>query len=103
VWIEPAETCVTPEEVPALIKQLIQLESLQLKGLMSVPPYLDQAEDVRPYFRRLRDLGEAAREVAGPGFTELSMGMSHDFEIAVEEGSTMVRIGTALFGPRSLP
>ena len=99
---EITKSGVTTTEVPALLKQLIELESLDLKGLMSVPPYFERAQEVRPYFRRLSDLGKAAREIAGPGFTELSMGMSHDFEIAVEEGSTMVRIGTDLFGPRPL-
>lgn len=99
---ETTKSGVTTAEVPALLKQLRELDHLELKGLMSVPPYFEQADEVRPYFRRLRDLGEAAREIAGPGFTELSIGMSHDFEIAVEEGSTMVRIGTALFGPRTL-
>ena len=67
---------------------------------MTVPPYLDPPEEARPYFRRLRELRDASRSAAGEGFNDLSMGMSNDFEIAIEEGATMVRIGTALFGPR---
>ncbi|HJW14148.1 MAG TPA: alanine racemase, partial [Thermoanaerobaculia bacterium] len=67
---------------------------LRLTGLMTVPPFFDEPERTRPYFRRLRELTE------GYGLAELSMGMSHDFEVAVEEGATEVRVGTALFGPR---
>ena len=71
---------------------------------MVLPPYLDDPEDVRPYFRQLRELREeaCARVSVGETFKELSMGMSHDFEVAVEEGATLVRVGTALFGERPL-
>ena len=65
-----------------------------MRGLMSIPPFFDNPEDVRPYFRRLRGLAEEF------GLPELSMGMSSDFEVAIEEGATMVRVGTALFGER---
>jgi uncharacterized pyridoxal phosphate-containing UPF0001 family protein len=67
---------------------------------MSVPPYSEEPERARPYFRRLVELCERMAERFGRPFPEISMGMSHDFEIAVEEGATEVRIGTALFGPR---
>jgi PLP dependent protein len=66
-----------------------------LQGLMTVPPFLADPEEVRPYFRQLRELRDEA------GLRELSMGMSHDFEVAIEEGATFVRIGTALFGARA--
>jgi len=67
-----------------------------------IPPFLDDPQAVRPYFRRLRELADeiAARNVPGVSMQQLSMGMSHDFEVAIEEGATMVRIGTAIFGPR---
>ena len=70
---------------------------------MAVPPFLDDPEEVRPYFRRLRQLRDEAQRagIAGEQFKELSMGMSNDFEVAIEEGATFVRIGTALFGSRS--
>jgi hypothetical protein len=69
---------------------------------MVIPPFLDDPQAVRPYFRRLRELADeiAARNVPGVSMQQLSMGMSHDFEVAIEEGATMVRIGTAVFGPR---
>jgi PLP dependent protein len=70
--------------------------------LMTLPPYRPDPEEVRPFFRRLRELGETTRSrgLAGAEFSELSMGMSHDYEVAVEEGATLVRVGTALFGER---
>ncbi len=75
---------------------------LRLVGLMTLPPFLDDAEQVRPYFKRLRELrDELASREAFTGRGELSMGMSHDFELAVEEGATMVRVGTSLFGARA--
>ncbi|MGA7686611.1 MAG: YggS family pyridoxal phosphate-dependent enzyme [Terriglobales bacterium] len=77
-------------------------KNLAVRGLMTVPPYSEDAERARPYFRRLREIREkiAARQVAGVSMDVLSMGMSHDFEIAIEEGSTCVRVGTAIFGER---
>ena len=85
-----------PEELPALIEQTRALDHLHLKGLMTMPPWSEDPETARPYFRRLREL--AARY----GVTGLSMGMSGDLEVAIEEGSTMIRVGTALFGSRRL-
>jgi uncharacterized pyridoxal phosphate-containing UPF0001 family protein len=77
-----------------LIEVFSECSRLQLRGLMAIPPLCEDPEQVRPYFRRLRDLATKF------GLTELSMGMSHDFEVAIEEGATMVRIGSALFGER---
>jgi pyridoxal phosphate enzyme (YggS family) len=81
-------------ELPGLIDAMRNLQRLELRGLMAVPPPVDDPEEARPYFRRLKRLAEEF------GLRELSMGMTHDFEIAIEEGATMVRIGTGLFGSR---
>jgi hypothetical protein len=91
---EESKAGVSPEDLPRLVEAVAGCPNLRLRGLMTMPPWSDQAEPSRPYFRRLRALaGEN-------GLAELSMGMSHDFETAIEEGATLVRIGTALFGPR---
>lgn len=86
-----------PADVPALVEAIRGEKELTLKGLMTMPPWSDDAEVARPYFKRLSAL---AREV---GVTGLSMGMSNDLEVAIEEGSTLVRVGTALFGRRKKP
>jgi hypothetical protein len=92
---------VSGEELPSLVEAVLPLRHLELRGLMGVPPYFDDPEKARPYFRRLRDLGDAMRAQMGRELLPvLSMGMSHDFEIAIEEGATEIRIGTALFGER---
>ena len=84
-----------------LLRELQEMEGVEVRGLMTVPPYTDDAEDARPYFRRLRELrDEAIAAIPGLHLTELSMGMSHDFAVAIEEGSTCVRIGSAIFGMR---
>ncbi len=104
---EDSKNGVTPEELPGVIEEMLSLPLLELRGLMAIPPYFDDVERVRPYFRRLRELRDAMREefVAGDSrlLRELSMGMSHDFEIAIEEGATQIRVGTALFGSRAKP
>ena len=89
-------------ELEKLLRAGPQLESLQIRGLMTVPPFTEDAEGARPYFRLLRDLRDqiAARKLPAIHMNVLSMGMSHDFEIAIEEGSTCVRVGTAIFGIR---
>ena len=88
-------------ELAQLLEQLPDLKHLQPHGLMTVPPYSEDLEAVRPYFRQLRTLRDQLAAVHPRlNFSELSMGMSHDFSIAIEEGSTCVRIGTALFGQR---
>src|SRR6266851_566355 len=104
VQIAPEETKSGVEigELAALAERCAGLPRLQLAGLMSIPPFLEKAEQVRGYFRRLRDLRD---ELAGKLAIELpvlSMGMSHDFDVAIEEGSTEVRVGTALFGAREV-
>jgi hypothetical protein len=91
---EGSKSGASPEELPALVDALRGCEHLELRGLMTMPPWSDDAEESRPFFARLRRL---AQEVGLPG---LSMGMSHDLEVAIEEGATCVRVGTALFGPR---
>jgi pyridoxal phosphate enzyme (YggS family) len=93
---------VHPGNLVSLIEQLASLGGLSVQGLMTIPPFLKPAERVRPFFRRLRELAaEIDRpQILGVEMKELSMGMSHDFEIAIEEGATQVRIGTAIFGER---
>jgi uncharacterized pyridoxal phosphate-containing UPF0001 family protein len=88
-------------ELGALLERLPDLPGLELRGLMTVPPYLEDLSAVRPYFARLRQLRDTLA-AAHPrlSFAELSMGMSHDFSVAIAEGATQVRIGTALFGAR---
>jgi pyridoxal phosphate enzyme (YggS family) len=84
---------------PELLNEALEtgrnLEHIRIQGLMAIPPFFEDAEQVRPYFRRLKELASMH-----PHLTELSMGMSHDYIVAIEEGATMVRIGTALFGER---
>jgi pyridoxal phosphate enzyme (YggS family) len=91
---EQAKAGAAPESLDALIGAIRECGNLNLTGLMTMPPWSDDPEQTRPYFRRLAELG---RRHALP---KLSMGMSHDLEAAIEEGSTHIRIGTALFGPR---
>ena len=90
-----------PERLLAELKEINALPRLEICGLMTVPPWSPEAEDSRSHFRRLRELKERAEAVLGAPLPYLSMGMSGDFEIAIEEGATMVRVGTALFGPRA--
>jgi len=99
---EATKSGVAPEQLAELAAQLAGLKELAVRGLMAVPPYLEPAERVRPYFRRLRELAEAvaSKGITGIEMKTLSMGMSHDFEVAIEEGATEVRLGTAIFGPR---
>ena len=92
-----------PEEIEALAAAALASPHLDVRGLMAVPPFTEDPEGARPYFKRLRELRDRLTERFGKPFPELSMGMSHDFAVAVEEGSTQVRLGTALFGPRPVP
>jgi PLP dependent protein len=89
-----------PEAILADLDAVNDLPRLELHGLMTIAPYTRVAEQVRPFFRRLRELREACEQKMGVPLPTLSMGMSGDFEVAIEEGSTLVRIGTALFGDR---
>jgi PLP dependent protein len=91
---------VEPEEAEAAVQSLASRDGIDLVGLMTLPPWTGDPEATRPYFARLRALRDRIRE-AHPRVVELSMGMSGDYEVAVEEGATMVRVGTALFGPRT--
>jgi pyridoxal phosphate enzyme (YggS family) len=99
---EESKHGILPAELPTLLADLAPLESLIPAGLMTVPPWSEEPELARPYFRELRRLHDVSLAVC-PTLTELSMGMSNDFEVAIEEGSTCVRIGTALFGKRQYP
>jgi PLP dependent protein len=96
-----SKTGLDQDQLPALTDEILSMTHLDLRGLMCVPPYFDQPEQTRPYFRRLRDARDALERRYRMSFPVLSMGMSHDFETAIEEGATMVRLGTALFGLRS--
>jgi len=99
VRLDPAETKtgVLPEELGVLTDTVMALPHLRLQGLMGMPPLFPDPEESRPYFAHLRELSEILPEGAR---RELSMGMSTDFEVAIEEGATIVRVGTAIFGPR---
>jgi pyridoxal phosphate enzyme (YggS family) len=92
---EPQKGGVAPAEVKRLSEAVIGLPGLRLRGLMAIPPVASSPEQTRPHFRRLRELRDEL------GLEHLSMGMSADFEVAIEEGATMVRVGTAIFGPRA--
>jgi PLP dependent protein len=94
---EESKEGAAPEALPALISAIRDCPNLRLTGLMTMPPWCDDPEVTRPYFRRLASLARLH------GLSKLSMGMSHDLEAAIEEGSTHVRVGTALFGPRAKP
>ena len=99
---EETKSGIPESEVALLVETVGKLETLEVRGLMVIPPLFEDPERARPYFRRLRELAKeiAARNLPGGSLKDLSMGMSHDFEVAIEEGATMVRIGTAIFGPR---
>jgi len=96
---------VSPQELAGFIRSIAPLTNIAIQGLMTMPPWFDDPERARPYFRLLRELqGEiAALDIPNVAMSELSMGMSDDFVVAVEEGSTLVRIGRAIFGERPTP
>jgi pyridoxal phosphate enzyme (YggS family) len=102
---EAAKSGVAPDsrELEELLLAASRFEALEFRGLMTVPPFTDDPEGARPYFRKLRELRDAiaARKLPAVGTHVLSMGMSHDFEVAIAEGSTCVRVGTAIFGERT--
>jgi len=104
---EAAKTGVPPDsrELEDILAAAPRLSALEFRGLMAIPPHTDDPEGARPYFRRLRELRDAlrARNLPAVGTQTLSMGMTHDFEVAIEEGATCIRIGTALFGERTKP
>jgi pyridoxal phosphate enzyme (YggS family) len=100
---EATKSGIAPGEAESLARAARACPHLDVRGVMAVPPFDDDPERSRPYFRELRAIRDRLEERLGVALPELSMGMSHDFEVAVEEGSTEVRIGTALFGPRENP
>lgn len=100
---EATKSGVAETELQLLVEVLKRCEHLRFIGLMVIPPFLDDPEDVRPFFQRLRAIRDRLREESAfnAGEGELSMGMTHDLEVAIEEGATMVRVGTAIFGERN--
>jgi pyridoxal phosphate enzyme (YggS family) len=99
---EESKHGLAPEELPALLAAMNELKSIEAVGLMTVPPWSLDAETARPYFKELRRLRDESQK-SHASLTQLSMGMSNDFVVAIEEGSTCVRVGTALFGKREYP
>jgi PLP dependent protein len=97
---EEAKSGASEAELPALAEGVLALPRLELRGLMCIPPLLQDAERTRPYFAKLREVRNSLAQRVGRALPVLSMGMSHDFEVAIEEGATEIRVGTALFGSR---
>ena len=99
---EESKNGISANEAPDLISQITLLDNLSIRGLMTMPPWFDDPEDARPFFVALRELRDKiiAEDIKGVEMRELSMGMSGDYRVAVEEGATIVRIGTAIFGAR---
>jgi len=99
---EKSKFGIGPEMLKPFLEQISVLDGIHVKGLMTMPPFFDQPELCRPHFRKLKDLAQSIRERGIPrvNMDELSMGMSGDFEVAIEEGATLVRVGTAIFGAR---
>lgn len=97
---EASKFGLPPEDVPAVLTAANGLNHVTVVGLMTMPPFTDEPEKARAHFRKLRELRDQWRDELGFGLEELSMGMSHDFEVAIEEGATWVRVGTAIFGER---
>jgi PLP dependent protein len=104
---EEAKSGIAPgaRELDEILEHASEWKNLRIRGLMTVPPFTEDPEGARPYFRELRELRDtiARKNLAGVSMDELSIGMSHDFEVAIEEGSTCVRVGTAIFGERPKP
>ena len=99
---EESKHGIAPEHLSGLLRALEPLSHLEVRGFMTVPPWSEEPETARPYFQQLRQLRDGFRKLY-PSVTELSMGMSNDFQVAIEEGSTTVRLGTAIFGRRPSP
>jgi pyridoxal phosphate enzyme (YggS family) len=87
-------------DIMALLDKIMELDNIALQGLMTIPPFFDDPEEARPYFKRLRDIADTALKKGYP-VKELSMGMSNDYQVAIEEGATMIRVGTFIFGERN--
>src|SRR2546423_3956226 len=101
---ETTKTGVEEKDLRAVVNAVCDCDRLRLRGLMTLPPFFDDAERARPYFKRLRELRDEFQKegVFGQRPGDLSMGMTHDFEIAIEEGATIIRVGTAIFGERDV-
>lgn len=99
---QPQKTGASPADLEAIVLALGSAPQLRLKGLMTIAPLTEEAEAARPFFRSLRSLRDQASQRFGLDLSELSMGMTDDYQVAVEEGATLLRLGRALFGPRSL-
>jgi uncharacterized pyridoxal phosphate-containing UPF0001 family protein len=99
---EPQKTGASPREIEPIVSALRSTPALRLKGLMTIAPLTNDAEAARPFFRKLRLLRDESSQRFGVELPELSMGMTDDYPVAVEEGATLLRLGRALFGPRSL-
>jgi pyridoxal phosphate enzyme (YggS family) len=99
---EPSKSGIGQDKVAELVRRVSELSHLRVEGLMVVPPFKENPDEIRPYFRALKKLQMELQgwKIPNASFNELSMGMTHDYPIAVEEGATIVRIGTALFGAR---
>jgi len=97
---EPQKAGAFPEDASELLEHALGCDRLSVRGLMAIPPWVEDPEASRPWFRKLRELRDRLQDEMGRPLPELSIGMSHDFEIAIAEGATMVRVGTAIFGPR---
>jgi pyridoxal phosphate enzyme (YggS family) len=97
---EQTKSGVAEANLEQLAQTILSLPHLELRGLMTIPPYFEEPEKVRPYFRKLRELRNFLGGRCSQSFPVLSMGMSHDFEVAIEEGATEIRVGTAIFGVR---
>src|SRR5690606_36204946 len=97
---EEQKSGCSPDDAPSLLQEIIAVPGLRLRGLMTMAPLVDDPEDTRAVFRALRDLRDRLQDETGHGLPVLSMGMSNDFEVAIEEGATHVRIGRSLFGER---
>jgi pyridoxal phosphate enzyme (YggS family) len=103
IGAEDTKSGVGEDELPGFFEELKVFDKLKVRGLMIIPPYIPDPEAARPHFIKLREIMARLNEqnIVGSPLTELSMGMSHDFETAIEEGATIVRVGTAIFGERS--
>ncbi|MBW1846025.1 MAG: YggS family pyridoxal phosphate-dependent enzyme [Deltaproteobacteria bacterium] len=103
VGMESSKSGISENETLRLIKEISLLDNISIKGLMTMPPFFDQPEKVRPFFTALRKLRDTIKSASIPNISvdELSMGMSGDYEVAIEEGATLVRVGTAIFGERN--
>lgn len=98
---EAAKHGCAPEKAAELLAQVQPLSRLEVQGLMAIPPFREDPENARLFFQRLREIRDQLEQGSGMALPELSMGMSHDYAVAIAEGATLVRIGTALFGPRA--